>query len=94
MEKKELTQEESLKLGFDIENELKALSESGVVSIGLSALQDKAPLTYEELYDLVADAIENEDTAPSGIKTSHYSIIQDGTIGETEEENFKISKND
>lgn len=94
MEKKELTEEESLKLGFEIENELKSLFESGIISIGFMDLKGKAPLTYEELYELVADAYHDEDKSPSGIKTSHYSIIQDGTVGETEEENFKISKND
>lgn len=87
MNYKNLTEQE---LGLKIDEELKALSESGIKEITLDDLKTKAPISY----DIIFDATEEDE--PNGIETTNFSLLESCKMievdGEEEEECVFILK--
>ena len=79
--KEEQQKEKVDPVGLKIESELEELYKSGVFNYTIEDIEQKAPKTYDELFDSYE---ENED---NGVVTTKYSLL------ETNNDNFKLKLN-
>lgn len=62
--------DEQIKLGLQIDAELKAIVDAGTTELALEALKSKAPKTYSVVFE------NYEENGENGVETSFYSATE------------------